>query len=62
MSFASNKEEYDFRKNQVFKACGINLRLIHFVSKDFHVYIPQTQIQFVNDLKKSVEEYKTKKI
>ena len=28
MSFASNKEEYDFRKNQVFKACGINLRLI----------------------------------
>lgn len=62
MSFASNKEEYDFRKNQVFKACGINLRLIHFVSKDFHVYIPQTQIQFVNDFKKSVEEYKTKKI
>lgn len=62
MSFASNKEEYDFRKNQVFKACGINLRLIHFVSKDFHVYIPQTQIQFVDDLKKSVEEYKTKKI
>jgi hypothetical protein len=60
--FASNKEEYDFRKNQVFKACGINLRLIHYVSKDFHVYIPQTQIQFVNDLKKSVEEYKTKKI
>ena len=62
MSFASNKEEYDFRKNQVFKACGINLRLIHFVSKDFHVYIPQTQIQFVDDLKKSVKEYKTKKI
>ena len=62
MSFASNKEEYDFRKNQIFKACGINLRLIHFVSKDFHVYIPQTQIQFVDDLKKSVEEYKTKKI
>lgn len=60
--FASNKEEYGFRKNQVMKTCGINLRLIHFVSKDFHVYIPQTQIQFVNDLKKSVEEYKTKKI
>ena len=62
ISFASNKEKYSFRKNQVFKACGINLSLIHFVSKDFHVYIPQTQIQFVNDLKKSVEEYKTKKI
>ena len=62
MSFASNKEEYGFRKNQVLKACGINLSLIHFVSKDFHVYIPQTQIQFVDDLKKSVKEYKTKKI
>ena len=62
MSFVSNKEEYGFRKNQVLKACGINLRLIHFVSKDFHVYIPQTQIQFVDDLKKSVKEYKTKKI
>ena len=62
MSFASNKEEYDFRKNQIFKACGINLRLIHFVSKDFHVYIPQTQIQFMEDLNKSVKKYKTKKI
>lgn len=62
ISFVSNKEEYGFRKNQVLKACGINLRLIHFVSKDFHVYIPQTQIQFVDDLKKSVKEYKTKKI
>ncbi len=62
MSFASNKEEYGFRKNQVFKACGINLSLIHFVSKDLHVYIPQTQEQFVDDLNKSVEKYKTKKI
>lgn len=62
MSFASNKEEYDFRKNQVFKACGINLSLIHFVSKDFHVYIPQTHRQFVDDLNKSVEKYKIKKI
>jgi len=60
--FASNKEEYSFRKNQVFKACGINLSLIHFVSKDFHVYIPQTQKQFVDDLNKSVEKYKKKKI
>lgn len=60
--FASNKEEYGFRKNQVLKACGINLSLIHFVSKDFHVYIPQTQEQFVDDLNKSVEKYKTKKI
>ena len=62
MSFASNKEEYGFRKNMVFKACGINLNLIHFVSKDFHVYIPQTQEQFVEDLSKSVKKYKTKKI
>jgi hypothetical protein len=62
MSFASNKEEYDFRKNQIFKACGINLRLIHFVSKDFHVYIPQTKNQFEEDLNKSVEKYKTIKI
>ena len=62
MSFASNKEEYDFRKNQVFKACGINLSLIHFVSKDFHVYIPQTKKQFEEDLNKSVEKYKTIKI
>lgn len=62
MSFASNKKEYGFRKKQVFKACGINLSLIHFVSKDFHVYIPQTQKQFVDDLNKSVEKYKTKKI
>ena len=61
MSLASNKEEYDFRKNQVFKACGINLRLIHFVSKDFHVYIPQTQKQFVDDLNKSVEKYKKRR-
>ena len=62
MSFASNKEEYGFRKNQVLKACGINLSLIHFVSKDFHVYIPQTHRQFVDDLNKSVEKYKIKKI
>lgn len=60
MSFASNKEEYGFRKNQVLKACGINLSLIHFVSKDLHVYIPQTQEQFVDDLNKSVEKYKMK--
>jgi hypothetical protein len=60
--FASNKEEYGFRKNQVLKACGINLSLIHFVSKDFHVYIPQTHRQFVDDLNKSVEKYKIKKI
>lgn len=58
--FTSNKEEYDFRKNQVLKACGINLGLIHFVSKDLHVYIPQTQEQFVDDLNKSVEKYKMK--
>ena len=58
--FTSNKEEYGFRKNQVFKACGINLSLIHFVSKDLHVYIPQTQEQFVDDLNKSVEKYKMK--
>lgn len=60
MSFASNKEKYGFRKNQVLKTCGINLSLIHFVSKDFHVYIPQTQEQFVDDLNKSIEKYKMK--
>ena len=60
MSFVSNKEEYGFRKNQILKACGINLSLIHFVSKDLHVYIPQTQEQFVDDLNKSVEKYKMK--
>ena len=60
--FASDKEEYGFRKKQVFKACGINLSLIHFVSKNFHVYIPQTQKHFVDDLNKSVEKYKTNKI
>lgn len=62
MNFASNKEEYGFRKNQVFKICGINLSMIHFASKDFHVYIPQTKEQFIEDLNKSVERYKTKKI
>ena len=62
MRFASNKEEYGFRKKQVFKTCRINLGMINFVSKDFHVYIPQTQEQFVEDLIKSVEKYKTKKI
>lgn len=60
MSFASNKEENGFRRNQVFKTCGINLSMIHFVSKDFHVYIPQTRKQFVEDLSKSVEKYKAK--
>jgi hypothetical protein len=58
--FASNKEEYGFRKTQVLKACGINLSMIHYVSKDFHVYIPQTQEQFVDDLNKSFEKYKMK--
>ena len=58
--FASNKEEYGFRKNLVLKACGIKLSLIHFVSKDFHVYIPQTQKQFVDGLNKSIEKYKMK--
>jgi len=58
--FASNKEEYGFRKTQVLKACGINLSMIHYVSKDFHVYIPQTQERFVDDLNKSFEKYKMK--
>lgn len=59
--FTSNKEEYGFRKNQVLKACGINLGLIHFVSKDLHVYIPQTQEQFVDDLQKSIRKYNMNK-
>ena len=36
--FASNKEEYGFRKKQVFKACGINLSLIHFVKTFMFTY------------------------
>ena len=59
--FASNKEEYGFRKNQVLKACGINLSLILFASRDFHVYIPQTQEQFVDDLQKSIRKYNMNK-
>lgn len=59
--FASNKEEYGFRKTQVLKACGINLSMIHYVSKDFHVYIPQTQEQVVDDLQKSIRKYNMNK-
>ena len=44
-----------------FKACGINLSLILFVSRDFHVYIPQTQEQFVDDLQKSIRKYNVSK-
>ena len=64
INFASSndKEIYRYRRNQVLKTCRLHLGLINFVSKDFHVYIPQTQEQFVEDLNKSVERYKTKNI
>lgn len=62
LRFRSSKEDYTYRRNSIFRKCGLNLSLINFVSRDFHVYIPQTHRQFVDDLNKSVEKYKIKKI
>lgn len=58
--FASdkNKDLYRYRKKQIIKVCKLNLDMINFVSKDFHIFIPQTQKEFVEDLQKSVRKYK----
>ena len=57
--FASkkDKEVYRFRKYQVIKTCKLNLKKINFVSKDFHVYIPQTRQEFIHDLQMSEDRY-----
>lgn len=55
-----NRDVYLYRKNKILRACKLNLRKIIFVSKDFHIYIPQTQMQFVEDLQKSILKYKKK--
>ena len=58
--FASNKnkETYRFRKQRIIQTCRLNLRKIIFVSKDLHIFIPQTQEQFVEDLHVSAKKYK----
>ena len=48
-----------YRKAEIFKKCRLNLDMINFVSKDFHIFIPQTQEEFVDDLNKSIEKYKS---
>lgn len=57
--FASKKDKdvYRFRKCQVIKTCKLNLRKINFISKDFHVYIPQTREEFIHDLQMSEDRY-----
>lgn len=55
-----NRDVYLYRRNKILRACKLNLRKIIFVSKDFHIYIPQTQMQFVEDLQKSILKYKKK--
>lgn len=57
--FASKKDKdvYRFRKRQVIKTCKLNLRKINFISKDFHVYIPQTREEFIHDLQMSEDRY-----
>lgn len=55
-----NRDVYLFRRNRILKACKLNLKMIIFVSKDFHIYIPQTQKQFIEDMQKSILKYKKK--
>ena len=57
--FASKKDKgiYRFRKCQVMKTCKLNLRKINFISKDFHIFIPQTQEEFIHDLHVSEDRY-----
>lgn len=57
LRFRSSKEDYTYRRNSIFRKCGLNLSLINFVSKDFHVYIPQTKKQFAEDLHNSINRY-----
>lgn len=57
--FASKKDKdvYRFRKCQVMKTCKLNLKKINFISKDFHVFIPQTQEEFIHGLQMSEDRY-----
>lgn len=57
LRFRSSKEDYTYRRNSIFRKCGLNLNLINFVSRDFHVYIPQTKKQFAEDLHNSINRY-----
>lgn len=57
LRFRSSKEDYTYRRNSIFRKCGLNLSLINFVSRDFHVYIPQTKEQFTEDLHNSINRY-----
>lgn len=57
LRFRSSKEDYTYRRNSIFRKCGLNLSLINFVSRDFHVYIPQTKGQFTEDLHNSINRY-----
>lgn len=62
--FASfkNKEVYKFRRNKIMYACKLNLNKINFVSKNFHIFVPQSQEQFVEDLKNSIKKYEKSKL
>lgn len=57
LRFRSSKEDYTYRRNSIFRKCGLNLSLINFVSRDFHVYIPQMKEQFTEDLHNSINRY-----
>lgn len=60
IDFASKHEKSisKYRKKMVFKECRLNLSMINFVSKDFHIFIPQTQEEFAEDLNKSIDKYR----
>ena len=57
--FASDKDKkiYTYRRNQILKSCRLDLGLINFVSKDFHIFIPQTKEQFAEGLKSSIRKH-----
>lgn len=61
--FASKKDKdvYRFRKRRIIKTCKLNLRKINYVSKDLHVFVSQTNEQFVKDLNISIQKYKQTK-
>ena len=62
--FASKKDKdvYRFRKSQVIKTCKLNLSKINFISKDFHIFIPQTREEFIRDLKISEDRFNNQHI
>lgn len=62
--FASkkDKEVYRFRKCLVIKTCKLNLSKINFISKDFHVFIPQTRQEFIHDLQMSEDRFNRQQI